>query len=65
MRVPQSLSSVGFYGKTTKLRLTFSSVVEFKTGNARLIMTLQDLSDQKVKKNWSFHTVSEQIKSKR
>ena len=43
-------SSVGFYSKTTKLRLPLTSVVEeFKAGKARLIMTLKDARDSKVR----------------
>ena len=49
MGVPQSFSSVGFYSKTTKLRLPLTSVVEeFKAGKARLIMTLKDARYPKV-----------------
>ena len=43
-------SSVGFYSKTTKLRLTLTSVVEeFKAGKARLTMTLKGARDPKVR----------------
>ena len=48
--MPQSFSSVGFYGKTTKLCLPLTSVVEeFKTVKARLKLTFKDLNDQKVR----------------
>ena len=49
MVVPQSFSSIGFYRKTTKLRLPLTSVVEeFKAGKAQLIMTLKDARGSKV-----------------
>lgn len=47
--VPRSFSSVGLYGKETKLLLPISSVSEeFKKGKARLVMMLRDSSDSKV-----------------
>jgi hypothetical protein len=49
MEVPQCFLSVGLYSKTSKLILPLTSVVEeFKTGNARLIMTLTNSNDPKV-----------------
>ena len=48
--VPQSFTSVGLYSRTAKLQLPLTSIVEeFKTGKARLIMTLRDSKDDKVR----------------
>ena len=49
--VPPCFSSVGLYSKTAKLQLPLTSVVEeFKTGKARLVMTLKDSNDSHVRK---------------
>ena len=46
--IPQCFSSVGLYSRTSKLQLPLSSIVaEFKTGKARLIVTLKDSRDER------------------
>ncbi|XP_069133240.1 uncharacterized protein [Argopecten irradians] len=48
--VPQCFSSTGLYSRTSKLQLPLTSLVEeFKTGKARLVMTLKDSRDEKVR----------------
>lgn len=48
--VPPSLTSVALYGKNTKLRLPFKSLVEeYKAGKARLLCMLQDSPDEFVR----------------
>ncbi|XP_069139210.1 uncharacterized protein [Argopecten irradians] len=48
--VPPSFTAVGLYSRTAKLQLPLSSLVEeFKTGKARLIMTLKESKDDKVR----------------
>ena len=41
--VPPSFTNIGLYGKTTKLQLPLSSVLEeFKVSKTRLVVTLRD-----------------------
>ncbi|XP_069125457.1 uncharacterized protein [Argopecten irradians] len=48
--VPRSFSAVGLYSRTAKLQLPLSSLVEeFKTGKAKLTMTLKESKDDKVR----------------
>ncbi|XP_052224708.1 uncharacterized protein LOC127840340 [Dreissena polymorpha] len=45
--VPPSFTSIGLYGKSNKLQLPLSSLVEeFKTAKARLVLTLRDSPDE-------------------
>ncbi|XP_052271754.1 uncharacterized protein LOC127872461 [Dreissena polymorpha] len=45
--VPPSFTSIGLYGKSNKLQLSLSSLVEeFKTAKARLVLTLRDSPDE-------------------
>ncbi|XP_052256524.1 uncharacterized protein LOC127861838 [Dreissena polymorpha] len=45
--VPPSFTSIGLYGKSNKLQLLLSSLVEeFKTAKARLVLTLRDSPDE-------------------
>jgi hypothetical protein len=48
--IPPSFSSVGLYGKTNKLQLPLSSLVEeFKTAKTRLVLTLRDSPDEQIR----------------
>ena len=48
--VPPSFSSVGLYGKSNQLQLPISSLVEeFKVSKARLVVTLKQSKDSKVR----------------
>ena len=48
--VPPSFSSVGLYGKSNQLQLPISSLVEeFKASKARLVVTLKQSQDSKVR----------------
>ena len=45
--VPPSFTSIGLYGKTNKLQLPLSSLVEeFKVAKSRLVLTLRDSPDE-------------------
>ena len=48
--VPPSLTSIGLYGKTNKLQLPLSSLVEeFKVPKSRLVLTLRDSPDELIR----------------
>ncbi|XP_052223860.1 uncharacterized protein LOC127839510 [Dreissena polymorpha] len=48
--VPPSFTSIGLYGKSNKLQLPLSSLVEeFKTAKARLVLTLRDSPDELIR----------------
>ena len=48
--VPPNFTSIGLYSRTSKLQLPFTSLVEeYKVGKARLVMTLKDSKDKKVR----------------
>ena len=48
--LPPSFTSIGLYSRTSKLQLPFTSLVEeYKVGKARLVMTLKDSKDEKVR----------------
>ncbi|XP_033747101.1 uncharacterized protein LOC117332324 [Pecten maximus] len=48
--VPPSFTSVGLYSTTAKLQLPISSLVEeFKVAKARLVMTVRDSKDEKIR----------------
>ena len=48
--VPPSFTNIGLYGKTTKLQLPLSSVLEeFKVSKTRLVVTLRDSRDQLIR----------------
>ena len=48
--LPPSFTSIGLYSSSAKLQLPLSSVMEeYKVGKARLIMTLKDSRDEKVR----------------
>ncbi|XP_021365777.1 uncharacterized protein LOC110458420 [Mizuhopecten yessoensis] len=48
--VPSSFSSIGLYSRTSSLQLPLSSLVkEFKVTKARLVMTLRDSKDVKIR----------------
>ena len=48
--VPPSFTSIGLYGKTNKLQLPLSSLVEeFKVAKSRLVLTLRDSPDQLIR----------------
>ena len=50
LNVPPSLSDIALYGKCTKLKLPFSSVVErFKEGKVRLQLILRDSPDPSIR----------------
>ena len=61
--VPPSFTTVGLYSRTAKLQLPFTSLVEeFKVSKSRLVMTLKECRDYKVRtgRKWSASkTVSE------
>ena len=47
--IPPSFTNIGLYGKSNKLQMPFSSLVEeYKVAKARLLLTLRDSSDKKV-----------------
>ena len=48
--LPPSFTSIGLYSRTSKLQLHFTLLVEeYKVGKARLVMTLKDSKDEKVR----------------
>lgn len=48
--LPPIFTSIGLYSRTSKLQLPFTSLVEeYKVGKARLVMTLKDSKDEKVR----------------
>ena len=48
--VPPSFTSIGLYSKTSQLQLPLLSVIEkFKVAKCRLVMTLIDSADQKIR----------------
>ena len=48
--VPPSSMSIGLFGKTNKLQLPLSSLVEeFKVAKSRLVLTLRDSSDELIR----------------
>jgi len=48
--VPQSFCSIGLYSRSCQLQLPLSSVVEeFKVAKCRLVLTLRDSADAKVR----------------
>ena len=48
--VPPSFTSIGLYGKTNKLQLPLSSLVEeFKVAKSRLVLTLRDSPDELIR----------------
>ena len=49
--IPPSFSSIGLYSRSSQLQLPLSSVVEeFKVSKCRLVMTLMESNDKKVRK---------------
>ena len=47
--LPPSFTSLGLYGKSNKLQVPISSIVEeFKVAKARLLLTLRDSADDKI-----------------
>ncbi|XP_052224110.1 uncharacterized protein LOC127839765 [Dreissena polymorpha] len=47
--LPPSFTNIGLYGRSTKLQMPISSLVEeFKVAKARLMLTLRDSEDEKV-----------------
>lgn len=51
LALPLSFSSVGMYGKSTKLQLPLTSLVEeYKVAKTRLFLTLRDSLDEKISK---------------
>ncbi|XP_033725208.1 uncharacterized protein LOC117315172 [Pecten maximus] len=71
--VPSGFTSAGLYGRSSKLQLQISSVVEeFKVAKCRLVMTLRDSSDSRVSgagiqkrtgRKWSASTSVDQAES--
>ena len=48
--IPPSFTSIGLYGRTTRLQLPFSSLIEeFKVVKTRLVVTLRESKDQSVR----------------
>ena len=72
--VPPSFTSIGLYGKSTKLQLPLSSLVdEFKVAKTRLVVTLRDSRDQLIRqagietrtgRKWSASQAVEQAESR-
>jgi len=71
--LPPSFSSIGLYGRCTKLQMPLTSLVEeYKVAKARLFLTLRDSADQKISKagieirtgrKWSASKAVEQAES--
>jgi len=71
--LPPSFSSKGLYGKSTKLQIPLTSLVEeYKVAKTRLYLTLRDSEDEKVSKagievrtgrKWSVTKAVEQAES--
>ena len=48
--LPPIFTSIGLYSRTSKFQLPFTSLVEeYKVGKARLVITLKDYKDEKVR----------------
>ncbi|XP_052795695.1 uncharacterized protein LOC128228426 [Mya arenaria] len=71
--LPPSFTNIGLYGKSTKLQMPISSLVEeYKIAKTRLLLTLRDSSDGKISgagievrtgRKWSVSLTVEQAKS--
>ena len=71
--LPPSFSSIGLYGKSTKLQMPLNSLEEeFKVAKARLFLTLRDSADEKISRagievrtgrKWSVNKAVEQAES--
>ena len=49
LRIPPNFSSVGLYGKSNRLQLPLSSLVEFKTSKTRLVLILRNSPDEQIR----------------